>query len=98
MKRRPSVSIVACNLLGVLLIALAAGCATQGPPGGQPEQRAIEAAASGEHQVAAARYITLAREAAGPERDRYTLLAVEQWLDQVAANLNVSSFAPTNGV
>ncbi|HEX2139714.1 MAG TPA: penicillin-binding protein activator [Woeseiaceae bacterium] len=80
-RRRPSLAIVACNLLAALLIAAMSGCATPGPAGGQPEQQAIEAAASGEHQVAAAQYITLAREAAGAERDRYTLLAVEQWLE-----------------
>lgn len=81
MKRRPSLSIVARNLLAALLLAIAAGCATQGQPDDRPDREALEAAASGEHQVAAARYITLAREAAGTERDRYTLLAVEQWLE-----------------
>ncbi|HET6630802.1 MAG TPA: penicillin-binding protein activator [Woeseiaceae bacterium] len=81
MKRRPPLSIVACNLLAALLLAFVAGCATTGQPESGPERQALEAAAGGEHQVAAARYIALAREAAGPERDRYTLLAVEQWLD-----------------
>lgn len=81
MKRRPSISIVACNLLAALLLALVAGCATTRQPESLPDRQAREAAATGEHQVAAARYIALAREASGPERDRYTLLAVEQWLE-----------------
>lgn len=80
MKRHPSL-IVARNLLAALLVAAVAGCAAPGRPGDRPDREALEAAASGEHQVAAARYIALAREAAGVERDRYTLLAVEQWLE-----------------
>ena len=79
--KRSSLPIVARNLLATLLLAFAAGCATQGQPGAQPDREALEAATRGEHQVAAARYITLAREATGTERDRYTLLAVEQWLE-----------------
>jgi hypothetical protein len=69
------------RVLAALLLALLAGCATTDFPGGQEERRAIEAAARGQHEVAAARYIELARDATGPERDRYTLLAVEQWLE-----------------
>ncbi len=80
MKRRPS-SIVACKLLATLLLAAFTGCATTGQPGGGPDSRAVEAAVGGDHQLAAERYIALARDASGPERDRYTLLAVEQWLE-----------------
>jgi len=48
----------------------------------QPEARAASMARAGQHAEAAAVYIDLARQAvAGPERDRLTLLAAEQWLD-----------------
>ncbi|MDZ7645134.1 MAG: penicillin-binding protein activator [Woeseiaceae bacterium] len=60
---------------------LVGGCTTVGPgaPGG--ERRAEQLAMAGEHAEAAGRYIGLASEATGRERDRLTLLAVEQWLD-----------------
>lgn len=50
--------------------------------GGKPgESRAVRLAKNGEHGDAARIYIDLAGEAVGIERDRLTLLAVEQWLD-----------------
>lgn len=57
-------------------------CAT-GDFGGdsQAERRAGSLANAGQHAEAAAVYIDLATQAAGEERQRLTLLAVEQWLD-----------------
>lgn len=59
------------------------GCAT-GDPGGpasQSERRAEALAREGRHADAASLFIGLASEQVGTERDRLTLLAVEQWLD-----------------
>jgi outer membrane PBP1 activator LpoA protein len=61
-----------------------AGCATSdfpGWPGGQSERRAEYLARNGEFDDAASVYIGLAGAATGQERDRLTLLAVEQWLN-----------------
>lgn len=59
-----------------------AGCATGGGGiGGSVEGRAQRAADNGQHAEAAGLYIGMAAVAAGIERDRLTLLAVEQWLD-----------------
>ena len=69
-------------LLAVLLFM--SGCETTGfgSWGGAPgEGRADRYARNGEHAEAAGIYIGLAAEATGIERDRLTLLAVEQWLD-----------------
>lgn len=63
------------------MLALVTGCATPDFAGGQAERRAATLAASGQHEVAAALYVELAGETSGPERDRFTLLAVEQWLE-----------------
>ena len=59
------------------------GCATTGFSGltGSGEQRADRLARDGQHVDAAGAYIGLATDAVGSERDRLTLLAVEQWLD-----------------
>jgi len=68
-----------------LLLAAAAvllgGCATGSLPGSPGERRAQQLADSGEHDAAASVYIGMAAEAADDERDRLTLLAVEQWLE-----------------
>jgi outer membrane PBP1 activator LpoA protein len=67
----------------LLISAFLGGCAT-GPGGygsGQTELRAESLAANGRHDDAAGLYIGLATDATGRERDRLTLLAVEQWLD-----------------
>ena len=71
--------------LVVLLVAtlLLGACETTGFGGlvGSGEQRAERMGAAGQHNEAAGAYIGLAAVAVGAERDRLTLLAVEQWLD-----------------
>jgi outer membrane PBP1 activator LpoA protein len=72
------------STLALLLLALfVTGCETTGGGafGGSAETRAERLATNGEHEEAAAMYIDLASTASGTERDRLTLLAVEQWLD-----------------
>ncbi len=72
-----------CVLLALVVLSLA-GCATSdfsGWPGRQSERRAEGLARSGQFQDAASTYIGLAGRATGQERDRLTLLAVEQWLN-----------------
>ena len=66
-----------------LTAALLTGCATGdfGMPGSPSERRAEMLADDGRHEDAAGIYIGLASGASGSERDRLTLLAVEQWLD-----------------
>ena len=49
--------------------------------GGSSESRAERMARNGDHDEAAGAYMGLAIDAIGTERDRYTLLAVEQYLD-----------------
>ena len=48
---------------------------------GSGERRAERLADNGQHLDAASQYIYLATNAVGEERDRFTLLAAEQWLD-----------------
>ena len=65
-------------------ILLLQGCAGTSLPGidrALPERRAEALADAGRHDDAASTYIGLASEARGGERQRLTLLAVEQWLD-----------------
>ena len=50
------------------------------------EHRASRLAENGQHNDAAGEYIGLAAVAIGSERDRLTLLAIEQWLDAGDAN------------
>ena len=72
------------RLLVTLAIAAAvAGCATGDFPGtsGSGERRAEVLRDERQFAEAAGVYIGLASEAAGRERDRLTLLAIEQWLD-----------------
>jgi outer membrane PBP1 activator LpoA protein len=59
------------------------GCETSGGMslGGSGENRAERMARNGDHAMAASAYMGLAVDAIGSERDRYTLLAVEQYLD-----------------
>ncbi len=67
-----------------LLILALSGCVTTGSgvrSGSSGESRAENHSRNGEHSEAAGIYIGLATNAAGDERDRLTLLAVEQWLD-----------------
>ena len=65
-----------------MLFTLAA-CETPGGGllGGSSEARAERLARNGEHAEAAGAYMGLAVDAIGAERDRLTLLAVEQYLD-----------------
>jgi len=58
-----------------------AACQTTGGLTGSGEGRAARLADDGQHAEAASAYIVLASESLGEERDRLTLLAVEQWLD-----------------
>ncbi len=58
-----------------------AACETPGGLSGSGEGRALRLAQDGQHAEAATAYIVLASESVGTERDRLTLLAVEQWLD-----------------
>ena len=68
-------------VIGALaVILIAAGCATSDFGAGSSERRAASLAASGAYSEAASVYIGLAANATGPNRDRLTLLAVEQWL------------------
>ena len=86
-----------------LLIMLAAlsGCETPGGLTGSGEGRAARLAENGQHAEAASAYIVLASESLGEERDRLTLLAVEQWLDAGdlprARNAFASVVPPTSG-
>ncbi len=64
-----------------LLIVAFSGCVTTGSSvrsGSSGESRAENHSRDGEHSEAAGIYIGLAANAAGEERDRLTLLAVEQ--------------------
>jgi len=78
-KRRSLASIVALLLTSFLLGA----CGTTGMGGlsGSGEHRAERLAQDGRHEDAAGAYIGMATDAFGVERDRFTLLAIEQWLD-----------------
>ncbi len=72
------------RLATVLLVSLMLGscAATSGIWTGLPgEGRAERFAQDGEHQDAADIYIALAANTTGLDRDRLTMLAVEQWLD-----------------
>ncbi len=72
---------------------LAAACATPGGYPGVPDEiRAERLAAAGQHEDAARAYIGLAAEASVQQRDRLTLLAVEQWLDAGDINRARSAF------
>lgn len=89
-------------MLLIGLIALAA-CDTTGIGGfaGSAENRAERLARNGAHEEAASTYMGLAIDATGSERDRYTLLAVEQFLDAGDVSRARSAFAavmqPTSG-
>lgn len=68
-------------LLVTLLIAACETTGIGGFGGGAGEVLAQRLAGDGRHAEAAAEYIGLAATRSGTERDRLTLLAVEQWLD-----------------
>lgn len=69
-------------LWGLAIALFLGGCATSdfGLSGGQGERRAERLAEAGRYDDAAGMYIGLAADATGSERDRFTLLAIEQWL------------------
>jgi len=73
------------SIASVTMIALLlGGCATTDFPGfggSQSERRAQSQAERGQSEEAAATYIGLASQASNAERDRLTMLAVEQWLN-----------------
>ena len=78
-ERRLLASVV---ILTMSLFALSACDTTgMGGVGGSAESRAERLARNGDHADAASAYMGLAVDAIGSERDRYTLLAVEQYLD-----------------
>jgi outer membrane PBP1 activator LpoA protein len=81
-ERSTVASLVTLLFVAVILSAceLPGGSGWGGAPG---ESRAERLARNGEHEDAAGIYISLATNATGNERDRLTLLAVEQWLDAV---------------
>jgi outer membrane PBP1 activator LpoA protein len=78
-KSRSLASIVA--LLVFTLLLGACGTTGMGRLSGSGEYRAERLASDGRHDDAAGAYIGLAADEVGLERDRLTLLAVEQWLD-----------------
>ncbi len=88
----PTLRSLASKVVLVVLLAALAGCETTGIaglPSRTGEARAERLANEGAFADAASAYIGLAAEAAGAERERLTLLAVEQWLnagDVVRAN------------
>ncbi len=98
-KSRSLASIVALLTVSLFLGA----CETTGFAGitGGGEQRAHRLAENGQHDDAAGAYIGLAIDAVGEEKDRLTLLAVEQWLDASDVARAQRSFAtvakPTYG-
>ena len=85
MKRLPRHPARVRSVVASIVVAstlLLGACVTPGGSGGVPgESRAARLAANGEHDDAARIYIGLAAQASELERDRLTLLAVEQWLD-----------------
>lgn len=71
-----------CVLLATCLLLGACGTTGLGiSSGNQGERRAESLADQGQHADAAGVYIGMATEVTGAERDRLTLLAIEQWLD-----------------
>jgi outer membrane PBP1 activator LpoA protein len=93
------------SIVGVLLLMSSlGGCESTGGGtwgGGAGERRAERLARNEQHSDAAGIYIGLAAESLGIERDRLTLLAVEQWLDAGDANRARNAFRsiarPGNG-
>ena len=86
---------VASIVVVVLLMALVGGCESTGGGGwggGAGESRAERLARNKQHSEAAGIYIGLAAETLGIERDRLTLLAIEQWLDAGDANRARNAF------
>ena len=84
------------GIVTLLCLSLILGaCETTGigTSGNAPgEGRAGRLATNGQHAEAARIYVGLALEATGSEKDRLTLLAVEQWLDAGEADRARNSF------
>jgi outer membrane PBP1 activator LpoA protein len=78
-ERRSLASIVL--VIGCLFALAACETPSIGGLGRSAEDRAERMAQNGEHAAAASAYMDLAVVAVGAERDRFTLLAVEQYLD-----------------
>ncbi len=85
MHRHPAVKSRSLASTGwiVAILLIISGCAAPGlgTPSGSGERRAERFADEGQFAEAAAQYIFLASNEVGHERDRLTLLAVENWLD-----------------
>ena len=79
--RAPAFGSVASIFVVLAMTLLLAACETTGFGGRPGESRAERLARNGDHDDAARIYIGLAADAIGTERDRLTLLAIEQWLD-----------------
>ncbi len=72
------------TLIAIAMMSMLGGCASTDfsrLSGGQSERRAELLVQQGRHDDAAAMYIGMASSASGTQRDRLTLLAIEQWLD-----------------
>ena len=68
---------------GLIWLAITLGACTTGELGRwqTSEERATDLAEQGRYEAAAGMYVELAGSQVGPERDRLTLLAIQQWLD-----------------
>ena len=86
-------SLASSVVLLMATLALAA-CETTdfGGVSASGEYRANRLAEDGQHSDAAGEYIGLAAGATGSERDRLTLLAIEQWLDAGDINRAIRAF------
>ncbi len=88
-------------LFAVLILSACATSDFGGLSGGQNERRAETYAQNNQFKEAAGVYVELATRASGQERDRLTLLAVEQWLfagdGRRARNVLRSIAAPAAG-
>ncbi len=86
-------SLASSVVLLMATLALAA-CETTdfGGVSASGEYRASRLAEDGQHSDAAGEYIGLAAGATGSERDRLTLLAIEQWLDAGDVNRAIRAF------
>lgn len=104
-KHPASVARSLASLIGLALMLFAlSGCETTGfssMSGLSGEARAERLASDGRHADAASEYIGLASASSGAERDRLTLLAVEQWLDAGdiarASNASATVSRPAGG-
>lgn len=82
----------------LLLALILSACQSTGGGFGStsPDSRAERLSQNGDHEGAAAAYINLASGETGAARDRYTLLAVEQWLLAGDTNRASNAFATVN--